>query len=181
MVCSSIPIIGIPLIPIGMNDVLPKPFTKEGLLLMLEHQLSHLTRNKQPEPGTIAPHLGFTNSHQQHGMHPDQQQQPLNESSNPSNNSLKYSVSPAPSKSPGTTGLYGPGRSPNDLGAEDVTAQVQPPGGMGDPGGYVGMMGAYMPEDPNAQGPHGGYQSPITGGRRAADDDMYGSIKKQRY
>lgn len=28
-----------------MNDVLPKPFTKEGLLTMLEKHLSHLKRN----------------------------------------------------------------------------------------------------------------------------------------
>ncbi|KAK6385192.1 hypothetical protein LTR65_009593 [Meristemomyces frigidus] len=36
----------------GMNDVLPKPFTKEGLLNMLEKHLSHL--KKQP-PGMGAP------------------------------------------------------------------------------------------------------------------------------
>lgn len=37
-----------------MNDVLPKPFTKEGLLSMLEKHLSHL---KKPAPGMeqIAP------------------------------------------------------------------------------------------------------------------------------
>lgn len=34
----------------GMNDVLPKPFTKEGLLHMLEKHLAHL---KQPSHGGI--------------------------------------------------------------------------------------------------------------------------------
>jgi osomolarity two-component system, response regulator SKN7 len=29
---------------IGMNDVLPKPFTKEGLLNMLEKHLQHLKK-----------------------------------------------------------------------------------------------------------------------------------------
>lgn len=32
------------LISLGMNDVLPKPFTKEGLLSMLEKHLSHLKK-----------------------------------------------------------------------------------------------------------------------------------------
>ena len=31
----------------GMNDVLPKPFTKEGLLAMLEKHLSHLKKGHQ--------------------------------------------------------------------------------------------------------------------------------------
>ena len=156
-----------------MNDVLPKPFTKEGLLSMLEHQLAHLTRNKAPnqaQQGPIPPHLNFTNP--QHGMHTEQN---LPEAPATAN-SLKYSVSPAPSKSPVTAGMYGPGRSPM---AEEVAAQGQPPGGMEDPGGYVGMMGGYMGDDP-AQS-HGDYQSPIPGSRRRAEDDLYGGIKKPRY
>jgi osomolarity two-component system response regulator SKN7 len=35
------------LIKAGMNDVLPKPFTKEGLLNMLEKHLAHLKRSAQ--------------------------------------------------------------------------------------------------------------------------------------
>jgi hypothetical protein len=169
-----------------MNDVLPKPFTKEGLLSMLEHQLAHLTRPKgqqqqqqqqhqQQQQGSVPPHLNFTNP--QHGMHLDQ---PLSEPPN-TGNTLKYSVSPVPSKSPGTAGLYGPVRSPTDM-TEDVSPQVQPPGGMDDPGGYVGMMGGYMSEDPTNQGHgHSSYHSPVPGTRRVAEDDMYGAIKKQRY
>jgi osomolarity two-component system response regulator SKN7 len=168
-----------------MNDVLPKPFTKEGLLQMLEHQLAHLTRPKGPpapgqqpqqQPGqtpqsSIPPQLNFTNP-----VHDTLQPEPPN-----SGNPLKYSVSPAPSKSPAVNpgGLHVPGRSPTDL-QDDVPGQVQPPAGMEEPGGYMGMMGGYMPEDPGPGG-HGGYSSPVPGQRRMADDDLYGPIKKQRY
>ncbi|KAM0719035.1 hypothetical protein Q7P37_004940 [Cladosporium fusiforme] len=45
----------------GMNDVLPKPFTKEGLLSMLEKHLGHLKKHPQqalemnpPQPGASA-------------------------------------------------------------------------------------------------------------------------------
>ncbi|KAI5858129.1 hypothetical protein BZA05DRAFT_116315 [Tricharina praecox] len=172
----------------GMNDVLPKPFTKEGLLQMLEHQLVHLTRPKggqqpqqqpqQQQPshgqmsqGSIPTQLNFNNP--QHGMHHDQLADPPN-----TGNGLKYSVSPAPSKSPGTAGMYSTGRSPTDM-AEDVPQQVQPQGGMEEPGGgYMGMMGGYMPDDASAHG-HS-YQSPAQGQRRLAEDDMYGPIKKQQ-
>ena len=42
--------------PTGMNDVLPKPFTKEGLLNMLEKHLGHL--KKMPDGMESTPHLG---------------------------------------------------------------------------------------------------------------------------
>jgi osomolarity two-component system, response regulator SKN7 len=40
---------------LGMNDVLPKPFTKEGLLAMLEKHLAHL---KKPHPGMPVDQMG---------------------------------------------------------------------------------------------------------------------------
>ena len=46
------------LIFVGMNDVLPKPFTKEGLLSMLEKHLSHLKKQPagiDPMPAPPAP------------------------------------------------------------------------------------------------------------------------------
>lgn len=61
-----------------MNDVLPKPFTKEGLLNMLEKHLGHLKR--MPD-----------------GMEPMNVQQSLAQSS--VGNSLKDENSPAPSPS----------------------------------------------------------------------------------
>ncbi|KAF2108684.1 HSF-type DNA-binding-domain-containing protein [Lophiotrema nucula] len=39
----------------GMNDVLPKPFTKEGLLQMLEKHLAHLKKPLAQGEGMIAP------------------------------------------------------------------------------------------------------------------------------
>ena len=159
-----------------MNDVLPKPFTKEGLLLMLQDQLKHLVRigNIMP-PGAMPSHFAFSAS--QHA-HPDSHQS-LNDGPAPNNgnNNIKYSVSPAPSKSPVTAGgLYGSGRSPAELG-DDVAAQVHPTSGMDDPGGYVDMMGGYMPEE----GSHRGFQPPPGSVRRPAEDDIYGQIKKPRY
>ena len=41
----------------GMNDVLPKPFTKEGLLSMLEKHLSHLKKSMHPGSGLEPPSL----------------------------------------------------------------------------------------------------------------------------
>lgn len=38
-----------------MNDVLPKPFTKEGLLSMLEKHLSHLKKSGHPGSGLEPP------------------------------------------------------------------------------------------------------------------------------
>ena len=38
-----------------MNDVLPKPFTKEGLLQMLEKHLAHLKKPIGPMDGMVAP------------------------------------------------------------------------------------------------------------------------------
>ena len=38
-----------------MNDVLPKPFTKEGLLHMLEKHLPHLKKPVSHMDGMVAP------------------------------------------------------------------------------------------------------------------------------
>lgn len=46
---------------LGMNDVLPKPFTKEGLLNMLEKHLGHL--KKLPEGIEIMPNTASTMVH----------------------------------------------------------------------------------------------------------------------
>jgi len=43
------------LIRVGMNDVLPKPFTKEGLLQMLEKHLAHLKKPVAHMDGIVAP------------------------------------------------------------------------------------------------------------------------------
>jgi osomolarity two-component system response regulator SKN7 len=43
-----------------MNDVLPKPFTKEGLLAMLEKHLSHLKKGNPPGIESMPPPLNST-------------------------------------------------------------------------------------------------------------------------
>ena len=53
---------------IGMNDVLPKPFTKEGLLQMLEKHLGHLKKMPEgmeamtPHPAPTIPQSSATQS-----------------------------------------------------------------------------------------------------------------------
>jgi len=39
----------IPLTDVGMNDVLPKPFTKEGMLRSLEKHLPHFKKSYDPQ------------------------------------------------------------------------------------------------------------------------------------
>lgn len=87
----------------GMNDVLPKPFTKEGLLKLLERCLSHLKVNKNA--GQIPPQMSFKGPDNDNG----------GTLAKPTN-SLKYSHSP--SKSPPNLAIYG--RSPNDIDEDPI-------------------------------------------------------------
>lgn len=48
----------------GMNDVLPKPFTKEGLLSMLEKHLGHLKKGHMPGMEVPSRALGHVSSRQ---------------------------------------------------------------------------------------------------------------------
>ncbi|KAI5814869.1 hypothetical protein BZA77DRAFT_93264 [Pyronema omphalodes] len=173
----------------GMNDVLPKPFTKEGLLGMLEQQLKHLTlprndggafaaNSRHAHPTHLAPHLSFPTHdeahgghHPAHGAHPGH---PGQSGGNSLNSNMKYSVSPGPSKSP--FAAHGNQRSPEGM-SEDASPNVQQQAGMDDPGGYIGMMGGYLPEE------QGGYHSPANPGhRRGPEEEIYGvQIKKQRF
>jgi hypothetical protein len=61
--------------------------------------------------------------------------------------------------------------------SEDASPNVQQQAGMDDPGGYIGMMGGYLPEE------QGGYHSPANPGhRRGPEEEIYGvQIKKQRF
>lgn len=110
-----------------MNDVLPKPFTKEGLLHMLEKHLAHL---KKP--------AGMD------GMVPPQMQTLSNRQS------IKDEDSPA--KSPATTGTW---NSPNQVPgvspvASNVTDEYMHPGAH--PGPHPGVHpqhpGAYAVSNP---------------------------------
>lgn len=179
----------------GMNDVLPKPFTKEGLLSMLEQQLRHLTRNHNSNKSGQHPVSSFLQngngsmvqySNSQHAMQVDhntqlaiqadpnshhgmQSDNNISGSPIPNTNIMKYSGSTAPQRSPQIT-------------SEEPTAGAQSSVGLDDPGGFVGMMGPYMPVEhgnPN----HRGYQShsPASGTKRGVDDETYCAPKKQRY
>jgi hypothetical protein len=53
----------------GMNDVLPKPFTKEGLLTLLEKHLGHLKEHKQ-SPETKSPASSWHSPSQLAGASP---------------------------------------------------------------------------------------------------------------
>ena len=90
-----------------MNDVLPKPFTKEGLLLMLEKHLAHL---KKPNsmPGAMAPHPDMS-----HMPAPPVQPLSLNPHSS-ANPSIKDSDN-SPSKSPATGTTASNWSSPNQI------------------------------------------------------------------
>lgn len=111
---------------LGMNDVLPKPFTKEGLLAMLEKHLSHL--KKQP--------AGIDQMAAPPG--------PLSKASR----SLKSEDSPA--TSPATTANW---HSPNNFSGVSPAASYQAddtslysmPNSATTPGSYTAIQPAMQP------------------------------------
>jgi osomolarity two-component system, response regulator SKN7 len=153
----------------GMNDVLPKPFTKEGLLAMLEKHLAHLkTRGAALE--TAAP------------MVPPAVQ-PLAHTS--ARQSLKEEDSPA--KSPATTSNWNspnqiPGVSPvASTGNDEYLGSMQP-----QPAGPYGVpitvqsglpYGAPPAMTVRQQGPHRRQISEISGG----DDTQHTSKRTQMF
>ncbi|KAL7268373.1 kinase-regulated stress-responsive transcription factor skn7 [Rhizina undulata] len=157
----------------GMNDVLPKPFTKDGLLQMLEKILGHL---KSKDAGQIPPQLSCSG--------PETRLIEDQTATIPKTfNNLKFSTSPA--KSPLNGNPYG--RSPNDQGddqAEETPSTV-------DDSGYLHIMGSYSLENngnPHDTGNNFPAQQPIPprGIRRAVTEmdeqhHLSGVDKKLRY
>jgi osomolarity two-component system response regulator SKN7 len=78
----------------GMNDVLPKPFTKEGLLHMLEKHLAHL---KQPTHGAemVPPPSA--------GLHPGSGRAPMKDEESPAKSPATGSTWNSPSQVPGVS------------------------------------------------------------------------------
>jgi osomolarity two-component system response regulator SKN7 len=120
-----------------MNDVLPKPFTKEGMLRTLEKHLAHFKRDYVPPQQT---------------QHQDQFGNPnlnINMSHIPATHSLKEEPSPAKSGSPSTSSW----NSPNTMGTSPTQQTNQ---------GYVQMQsnqgGQYM-MTPTHSNVGGGYQT----------------------
>jgi osomolarity two-component system, response regulator SKN7 len=120
-----------------MNDVLPKPFTKEGMLRTLEKHLAHFKRDYVPP---------------QHAQHQDQFGNPnlnINMSHIPATHSLKEEPSPAKSGSPSASSW----NSPNTMGTSPTQQSNQ---------GYVQMQssqGTQYMMTPTHGNVGGGYQT----------------------
>ncbi|KAF1809413.1 response regulator [Eremomyces bilateralis CBS 781.70] len=186
----------------GMNDVLPKPFTKEGLFQMLQKHLHHLI--KQPGQGIdpqLQPNLTPAGpSHSVAGSTP----RPPHAHTHSLTHSLKEEESPsagASNKSPATTSNW---NSPNQIpGVSPVTSSVTddymhhvpqqnpyaaqmagnppmgyPQMGMHGGGGASGRPGPQQPgiQQQPPQGQHRRQISEISGG-----EEMAGSGKRQIY
>ena len=118
-----------------MNDVLPKPFTKEGLIAMLEKHLIHLKKPAHGEAAAIpAPVQALSHT--------------------PGRQSLKDEDSPG--KSPATTSNWNspnqvPGVSPvASVSTEDYMSTIQPSPGLYVPGSMQASM-SYGPPPINAR------------------------------
>lgn len=154
-----------------MNDVLPKPFTKESLLAMLEKHLAHLKKPMSGMEGMVPPQPQALNSARQ---------------------SLKEEESPA--KSPATGSNWNspnqlPGVSPvnstmTDEYMNSVSGHPGPYGvspGMGGPSGmnqYGGPSQMHRPPQQQQQSQHGHRRqiSDITGG----GEEMVPASKRQQ-
>lgn len=117
-----------------MNDVLPKPFTKEGMLRTLEKHLAHFKKDYVPPQQS---------QHQDHFANPNPSLN-LNMSHMPATHNVKEEPSPAKSGSPSTSSWHS-------------TSPIQ----QGNPG-YVQMQanqgGQYM-MTPTHSNVGGGYQT----------------------
>jgi len=106
-----------------MNDVLPKPFTKEGMLRILEKHLTHFKKDYVP------PQQG---QHQDHFANPNPPLN-LNMSHMPSTHNLKEEPSPAKSGSPSTSSWHSPstiGTSPTQQGNQGYVQMQANQGGQ---------------------------------------------------
>lgn len=157
-----------------MNDVLPKPFTKEGLLHMLEKHLAHL---KKP-----LAEVGNPNSA---GMIPPPAVQSMG-SSTGRGPSLKDDESP--SKSPATSNWNSPSQVPgvSPVGSTNTDEYLNPGVAGGHPAGMYGMqqqpsMGyaaGGMPVQQRAtSGQHRRQISDISGG----EDSQQAAKRQQMY
>ncbi|KAL8654886.1 MAG: hypothetical protein Q9210_001238 [Variospora velana] len=143
----------------GMNDVLPKPFTKEGLLSMLEKHLGHL--KKLPN-----------------GMDP---MVPHSASSIPQTSaaqSLKDENSP--NQSPSTISNWqSPGHfqgiSPTAAAPNPYMQQMHPGPGFGMDHGQIQFQQPHTPLGARRQAPHRRQASDMTGG-----DELNADPKRQR-
>lgn len=125
-----------------MNDVLPKPFTKEGMLRTLEKHLAHFKKDYVPPQ---------QDQHQDHFANPNQSLN-LNISHMPGTHSLKEEPSPAKSGSPSTSSWNSPstiGTSPTQQNNQSYIQMQTSQGGpyMMTPT-HSNVGGAYQTQPP---------------------------------
>ncbi len=148
---------------IGMNDVLPKPFTKEGLLSMLEKHLGHLKKMPNGMPNGMEPMV------------------PHSASSIPQTSaaqSLKDESSP--NQSPSTiSNWHSPGHfqgiSPTAAGPNPFMQPMHHAGAYGIEHGQIQFQQAHTPLGAPRQAPHRRQISEIAGG-----DELNNEQKRQR-
>lgn len=137
--------------------MLPKPFTKEGMLRALEKHLPSFRKSPQPFPPQLQmqSHSGYAT--------PTSAQAPLGLSISQISATASIKDEGSPSKSPATIGSW---NSPNQIPGQSPLGN--PPGGymqqtMGGPSPYS-MTPTMTPSHPHQQQhlpqPHGAYQNP---------------------
>lgn len=141
-----------------MNDVLPKPFTKEGLLSMLEKHLSHLKKSGHPGSGLEPPPQVPTASSMGGGA-PLSHQTTQGSSHRPS---LKDEASPGASPATVSTTWNSPmqpqGMSPptsNTMPSDSYANNVQQYPYAGMDGGMQGQQQFVSPMNPMNAAPRG--------------------------
>jgi len=160
-----------------MNDVLPKPFTKEGLLSMLEKHLSHLKKSGHPGSG-LEPPPPVPTASSMGGPAPLSHQTNQGSSHRPS---LKGEASPgASSASPATVSTTW--NSPmQPQGMSPVTSHTMPPDGYANnvhqyP--YAGMDGG-MPVHGQGQQQFVSPMNPMTAAPRGAQQQQQQQQQQQ--
>lgn len=146
---------------LGMDDVLPKPFTKEGLLQMLEKHLQHLKKSSETAGNDPMgpPASASSLSHRSGGQ------------------SLKDDSSPAASPSTMTSNWNSPAQFGGMTAPSSATFPPQMQGGPMGQGGFNPMGG---PMNMGANGPLTGHRrhvSDMTGG----SDDLSDPKRQRMY
>ncbi|TGZ81232.1 hypothetical protein EX30DRAFT_371590 [Ascodesmis nigricans] len=173
----------------GMDDVLPKPFTKDGLLQLLERVLGHLKKDLPDTTTTPADPSSTPNPNTPSNN---------NTNNNPSSSHMQHhygshhphhSLDPANDPTPAIAGLFGTTQRLTDL-QNDPSGNMDA-GGMLDEGGYVGMMGGFGGDGgyTGSGGGGNGYTQQQPGQRRRRDELVeeedgqtgWAGLKKQRY
>lgn len=147
------------LMVVGMNDVLPKPFTKEGLLSMLEKHLGHL--KKMPNGmDSMVPHSASS-------ITQTSAAQSLKDEASPNQSPSTISNWQSPAQFPGV--------SPTTTGPNMFMQPMHPAPGYGMDPSQIQYQQPHTPLGVPRQAPHRRQISEVTGG-----DDLNNDSKRQR-